>query len=128
MRIIFVAIVIGLFCSPRAVADIYRYKDTNGVWHFTNVKSDKRYKFYLKETLPSKGSVQYIRDYEHIISQASKRFRVESSLIKAVIKAESDFDHRAISGKGALGLMQLMPETIDEMNVSDAFNPEENTS
>ena len=126
MRIIFAAMAICLFCSSGAFADIYRYKDANGVWHFTNIKSDKKYKFYLRETSPSKGGVQYIKDYEHIISQASRRFRVEPSLIKAVIKAESDFDHRAISGKGAQGLMQLMPETADEMNVSDAFNPEEN--
>jgi hypothetical protein len=47
----------------------------NGVWHFTNIKSDKKYKFYLREPPPSKG-VQYIKDYEHIIIQASRRFRV----------------------------------------------------
>ena len=126
MRIIFAGIAICFFCSSGAFADIYRYRDANGVWHFTNVKSDKRYKFYMKEKPPSKGGVQFIKDYEHIISQASQRFRVEHSLIKAVIKAESDFDHRAISGKGAQGLMQLMPETAYEMDVSDAFNPEEN--
>ena len=126
MRAILAAIAIGLFCSSLALADIYRYKDANGVWHFTNIRSDKRYKFYLKETPPSKRGIQYIRDFEHIISQAAKTFSVEPSLIKAVIKAESDFNHRAISGKGAQGLMQLMPDTADEMNVSDAFNPEEN--
>jgi soluble lytic murein transglycosylase len=51
---------------------------------------------------------------------------VEPSLIKAVIKAESDFDHRALSEKGAQGLMQLMPETAGDMKVEDPFNPEEN--
>jgi soluble lytic murein transglycosylase len=126
MRIVLAGIAICFFWSSGAFADIYRYKDANGVWHFTNVKSDKRYKFYLKERPSPKGGLQFIKDYEHIISQASQRFSVERSLIKAVIKAESDFDHRAISSKGAQGLMQLMPETADEMDVSDAFNPEEN--
>ena len=51
---------------------------------------------------------------------------MDSSLIKAVIKAESDFDYQAVSGKGAQGLMQLMPETATDMEVRDPFNPEEN--
>lgn len=111
------------YCSS-ASADIYRYKDERGVWHFTNIKSDKRYRLYLRSY--SKKPSQYIKDYDGIISQASKRFRVEPSLIKAVIRAESAFDHRAVSPKGAQGLMQLMPQTADEMKVEDTFNPEEN--
>lgn len=69
---------------------------------------------------------QYIRDYEGIIKQASKRFEVEPHLIKAVIRAESGFDTRAVSSKGAKGLMQLMPDTAYEMDVEDPFSPEEN--
>jgi soluble lytic murein transglycosylase-like protein len=118
-----VAFFMLLFCES-ASADIYRYRDKNGVWHFTNVKSDKRYKLYLR-TYPRMPN-QYIRDYEGIIKQAAGRFRVEFPLIKAVIKAESDFDHKAVSHKGAQGLMQLMPDTAQEMRVGDPFNPEEN--
>jgi soluble lytic murein transglycosylase len=61
-----------------------------------------------------------------MIKQASRRFGIEPSLIKAVIKAESDFDHRAVSHKGAQGLMQLMPNTAEAMDVDNPFNPEEN--
>ena len=50
----------------------------------------------------------------------------KSSLIKAVIKAESSFDHKAVSKKGAKGLMQLMPKTVNDMEVADPYNPEEN--
>jgi soluble lytic murein transglycosylase len=69
---------------------------------------------------------EYIREYDGIILQASKLFEVDRSLIKAVIKAESDFDHQAVSRKGAQGLMQLMPPTADAMDVENPFNPEDN--
>ena len=105
-------------------ADIYRYKDKEGVWHFTNIKTDARYKLYLKTTI--KKPSQYIKEYDGIIRQASTRFGVDPSLIKAVIKAESDFDHKAISKKGAQGLMQLMPDTAGQMDVESPFDPEEN--
>jgi soluble lytic murein transglycosylase len=105
--------------------DIYRYRDEKGVWHFTNIRSDVRYSLYIR-SYPKKKANQYIRDYEGIISQASQRFKVDPHLIKAVIKAESDFDHHAVSNKGARGLMQLMPGTADAMKVEDPFNPEEN--
>ena len=107
-----------------ASADIYRYKDERGVWHFTNIRSDKRYKLYIRSY--SKKPLEYIKDFDGIIKQASKRFSVEPSLIKAVIRAESAFDHRAVSRKGAEGLMQLMPQTANAMDVEDTFNPEEN--
>jgi len=111
------------FC-PLASADVYRYKDKDGVWHFTNVRKDTRYTLFIqsKDKKPS----QYIEDYEGIITQATRRFNVDPLLVKAVIKAESDFDQMAISPKGAQGLMQLMPQTADAMEVSNPFNPEEN--
>jgi soluble lytic murein transglycosylase len=116
------SLVLGI-CSLSS-ADIYRYQDKDGVWHFTNIKKDTRYKLFLR-TYKKKPS-QYIKEYEGIIKQATRRFEVDPSLIKAVIRAESDFDDRAISNKGAQGLMQLMPETADAMEVANPFNPEEN--
>jgi soluble lytic murein transglycosylase-like protein len=117
--------IVLLLAGPlTAAADIYRYRDENGVWHFTNIKSDVRYKLYIRAY--SRPATEYIRDYEGIISQASERFSVDPHLIMAVIKAESDFNHKAISEKGAQGLMQLMPGTADQMRVVDPFNPEEN--
>lgn len=119
-----IGVVIILFIIDVSSGDIYRYRDKNGVWHFTNIKNDKRYKLYIRTSL--KKPADYIREYSTIINQASRRFGIESSLIKAVIKAESDFDYKAVSRKGARGLMQLMPETMDQMEVKDPFNPEEN--
>lgn len=117
----------SLLCfSPLSFGDIYRYKDERGVWHFSNIKSDPRFRIFMRTPSYNKSGKQYIRDYDLAITKASQRFRVEPSLIKAVIRAESDFDQKAISHKGAQGLMQLMPETAYEMEVEDPFNPEEN--
>lgn len=63
---------------------------------------------------------------EPIIAKASRRYGVEIGLIKAVIKAESDFNPNAVSHAGARGLMQLMPATARSLGVSDSFDPEQN--
>ena len=105
-------------------ADIYRYVDKNGVWHFTNIRTSSKYKLYIRTA--RKTPSEYIKKYDDVIIRASRQFGVKPSLIKAVIKAESDFDHQAVSHKGAQGLMQLMPDTAKEINVKDPFDPEEN--
>ena len=122
------ALALGVFLfilNPgSSFADIYKYKDKNGKWHFTNIKSDSRYKLYIKAARENPDA--FIKKYDSIISQASEKFSLEPSLVKAVIKAESGFDHKAVSSKGAQGLMQLMPDTADEMAVDDPYNPEQN--
>ena len=122
VRAVAFALVMGL--SPSAFGDIYRYQDENGVWHYTNVPAGENYTLFIKT--PPQTPSAFIREYEGIIDQASSRFGVDSALVKAVIKAESDFDHRAVSSKGAQGLMQLMPGTSDAMAVEDPFDPVEN--
>ena len=120
------ALMLGLLVliSNSAWADIYRYMDKNGVWHFTNIKTDTRYRIYISTT--RKAPSDYIKEYDVIISQASKQLGVDTLLLKAVIKAESGFDHKAVSSKGAQGLMQLMPDTANDMYVENPFDPEEN--
>jgi len=86
------------------------------VLHFTNVPTSSDYVLYLRE-----GSIKqtpnpissYLRDrYEHLIEEASQRHGVSASLLKAIIKVESNFNPWAVSRKGAKGLMQIMPENI----------------
>jgi soluble lytic murein transglycosylase-like protein len=120
-----IIILFSLFFSFSLVnADIYRFKDENGVWHFTNIRSDRRYRLYIR-TKNIKGK-QYIIHYDTIIKRAAKEFDVEPTLIKSIIMAESSFDPNAISHRGAQGLMQLMPPTADDMKVRNPFDPEEN--
>lgn len=64
--------------------------------------------------------------YATEIHENAKRFGVTPKLVFAVIKAESDFNPRAVSRTGARGLMQLMPDTAAKLNVTDSFNPREN--
>ena len=111
--------------------DIYTYVDKNGVRHFTNVPhlESVRYKIYIKEPStqhPDPSSRSSSTRYDHLIAEASRRYGVNEPLLKAVIKAESNFNPRAVSKKGAKGLMQLMPENIRAFRVKDPFDPREN--
>lgn len=111
---------------PSVSADIYVYVDNEGVLHFTNVPTSSDYKIYLKEkpkkSFDSKAPIKY----DHIITEASKRHGVSFPLLKALIKTESDFNPRAVSKAGAMGLMQIMPENIRTLNIKDPFDPWEN--
>lgn len=64
--------------------------------------------------------------YHQIITRKSDKYRIEPSLIRAIIKVESNWDSKAVSRKGAMGLMQLMPSTAKDMKVKNPFDPEEN--
>jgi len=125
----FSIIIFLIFTSTASVyGDIYTYVDQNGVMHFTNVLTSKPsdVRVYLKEYPSGSVSVYSTKKYDNVISQASSRYGIEFSLVKAIIKAESDFNHRAVSRAGAMGLMQIMPDNFRELNVDDPFNPWEN--
>lgn len=65
-------------------------------------------------------------DLEEIFQQASETYGISIDLLKAVAKAESDFDPDCTSSSGAMGIMQLMPATAKELGVTDAYDPEQN--
>ena len=125
---------IGIFCSAFVVftasfpvyADIYVYIDSGGVLHFTNVPTSSDYKIYIREKPPMSLNSGVTDRYDDLITEASKKHGVSFSLLKALIKIESDFNPRAISSAGAKGLMQIMPENIRALNIKDPFDPLEN--
>lgn len=129
-----VIVLLLLGISP-ADADIYRYVDANGVVHFTNAPqltnkpNKKSWAFYRKEFRPGKAvgsSGLLAHSYREIIRHNARAYRLEEALVKAVIKAESNYNPQSLSNKGAQGLMQLIPETARLMNVDDPFDPAEN--
>jgi soluble lytic murein transglycosylase-like protein len=120
-----------------AAADIYSYTDENGVIHFTNKPEGGKYRLYLKSSeherkahvaavMPSDKAVERFSRYDTWIRQAATLYQIPEELVRAVIKVESDYDPRAVSPVGAVGLMQLMPETAMRMQVRDIQDPREN--
>ena len=108
---------------PVAQADIYMFIDSQGVLHFTNTPTSSQYKLYIKERpKPAAATIKY----DEIIQEASDKFDLSFFLIKAIIKVESDFDSRAVSKKGALGLMQIMPQNLQAFNVREPYDPKDN--
>jgi soluble lytic murein transglycosylase-like protein len=73
-----------------------------------------------------KEKTNYQGDFNEIIDNNSKKYNINSSIIKAIIKAESDFDPSVVSSAGAMGLMQLMPDTAKSLGVGEPFDPVEN--
>jgi len=80
----------------------------------------------IQHASKNEDHIQSPPDIDRIIDHASGRYGVEPDLIRAVIRAESDFDSNCTSSKGAMGLMQLMPETAQELGVKNPYNPVEN--
>ena len=108
-------------------ADIFRYLDENGVMHFTNAptSSIQKYRLFLKEK-PVITRRYSTEKYDDLISDASERYGVSFPLLKAIIKAESDFDPLVVSKKGATGLMQIMPQNFKSLGIEDPFDPWQN--
>ena len=123
-----VVILVSLFLPTGLLADIYMYVDRDGVIHFTNAPTSSAtdYRVYIKERNGRGYYPQTSNKFDDIIKEASHRHGVAFPLLKAIIKAESGFNPRAVSKKGALGLMQLMPQNVQLLKINDPFDPREN--
>jgi soluble lytic murein transglycosylase-like protein len=126
-----IAIALLAVAAPAwAGGQIYAFVDAQGVTHFTNrPRGDKRFRpIKLKDNLsaPSKYREPRSRRYDPLIDHAAANEGIPPALVKAVIAAESAFRSDAVSHKGAQGLMQLMPETAQEMGVENPFEPGQN--
>ena len=115
-------IILGFLTASNA--EIYGYQDSDGRWHFPHVRgkvagSDKKGRCGTRKDY-------YLASYMPLIHSASQKYGVEEALIKAVVMAESGYDWTAMSRKGAVGLMQLMPKTARSLKVGNPFSPKAN--
>lgn len=111
-----------LLFPAAASAEIYKFVDENGVVMLTDIPRGGNTVLFERSGNSGKSSPNV---HEIIVKKADK-YDLDPSLISAVIRTESAFNSRAISRKGAMGLMQLMPGTAREMGVKDPFDPDEN--
>ncbi len=132
--VIMTAVAMLVYSPAVSQADIYRYEDDEGIVHFTDAPTDKRFKIFMRDIRKDKQLRTLLKmsrsvnpaEYDHIIKTSSDKYGVSTSLIKAVIHAESGYNPNAVSHKGASGLMQLMPGTAKSLKVSNSFDPKDN--
>jgi soluble lytic murein transglycosylase-like protein len=131
------AVLLMLFAPATVPAQVYKWVDEDGIVTYSNIAPPEnqdfdvlRFPCYASD--PKCRSVAWekvplnTRSFSGVISTAARVNAVEESLIRAIIHAESAYQPDAVSPKGAQGLMQLMPETQAELDVSDPFDPEQN--
>ncbi len=138
MRPLLSALLAACLAAPGAAraGELYSYVDPDGVIHITNAPTDPRYHRVRRASaeaglyrpagpraLPPAGRPG---PYARHVRRAAAKSRLPEGVRRAVLAGESNFDPRALSEKGAMGLMQLMPETAREMFVADAWDPAQN--
>ncbi len=109
----------------RSDAAVYGYVDAEGTAHFTDAPTKTEYRWLPGFGLPPGVNLER-GQYAELIDTIAADNGVDPALVRAIIRAESNFDRRAISRKGAQGLMQLMPGTAGQYAVGNAFDPAEN--
>jgi soluble lytic murein transglycosylase-like protein len=125
-----------LFAASIAAANpkIYTYMDAQGLRHYTDVPDNNRYRLLVlaPQDRTASGDRYDMRllakasQYDSIIEHAALSAAVESNLLRAVIVVESGFNSHAVSKRGAVGLMQLMPATASRFGVSNPYDAQQN--
>lgn len=123
-----------LATSAGAHTRIYTYVDVDGVKHFTDIPDNNRYRLLVLSPNDLTESGEHYNgtllaraaQYDAIIEGAAAGAAVEANLLRAVIVVESGFNSRALSRRGAVGLMQVMPATGSRFGVADLYDPGQN--
>lgn len=130
--LLLIIISIIFFGAVESSADIFKNVSDDGVIVFTNVPLDRNSRLIMKETRPvnnakkENSKISRKEVFHAIAEDKAKEYDIDPELVKAVIKAESNWESDAISSKGAIGLMQLMPSTALYMGVVNPLDPIEN--
>ena len=120
--------------AAAAHSQIYTYVDADGLRHYTDVPDNNRYRLLILSPRDRTASgdrydvmlLARAGRYDSIIEKAATAASVEPNLLRAVIVVESGFNSRAVSKRGAMGLMQLMPATATRFGVSNPYDPLQN--
>jgi soluble lytic murein transglycosylase-like protein len=120
--------------SAVASPKIYTYMDAQGQRHYTDVPDNNRYRLLVFSSHERTASgdrydmqlLAKASQYDSIIEQAAATAALEPNLLRAVIVVESGFNSRAVSKRGAVGLMQLMPATASRFGVSNPYDARQN--
>jgi len=122
-----------LLLGLNAYADMYQSASSDGTVLYTNVPASGSKVIVKENELARKTAVKAAKkknhvsgEFNNIAEEKARKHNVDPKLVKAVIGAESNWNPRAVSNKGAIGMMQLMPKTASDMGVGNPLNPEEN--
>jgi len=111
-------------CPPAASAQaIYHYQDPSGVVHLSDIRTTSEYRPFFYFRIPAGADRGQIAA---IISREARRYGLDPALVTAMVEVESGFDVRAVSPKGAQGLMQIMPGTAQDLKLKDSFDAARN--
>ncbi|MGC9141931.1 MAG: lytic transglycosylase domain-containing protein [Caldimicrobium sp.] len=114
---------------------IYVYEDPEtGEKYYSNIPLNEKFKVYMtlplrKTSFKRKEDINYsafLASYEKVFEEVARKYDLDPVLLKAIAKVESNFNPRAVSPKGAMGIMQLIPSTARLVGVLDPFDPVEN--
>jgi len=125
-----------LLAGQAALAEVYQYRDAEGRIYLTDKPMQGAYRLIKRFSLPgtrthargdSWAAMRQRRDrFAPMIEIAAREQRLRPALVHAVVRAESAYRADAVSHKGAVGLMQLMPATAARLGVSDSYDPQQN--
>jgi soluble lytic murein transglycosylase-like protein len=134
LKIAFLAGILLCTSSVAAATKIYTYLDSQGLRHYTDIPDDNRYRLlsFTPQDRTAAGDrydmqlLAKATQYDSIIEHAALTSALEPNLLRAVIVVESGFNSRAVSKRGAVGLMQLMPATASRFGVSNPYDARQN--
>lgn len=137
-RSLALSLLLALVWQSKAFADVWVFVNEQGIAHFASEQLDNRYELYFSDQSPEKARTsrapvpllpsrllaffEISPDYKqvkHLLREAAREHRIDYELLQALIAAESGFDAKAISPKGAVGLMQIMPDTARDYGLTD---------
>lgn len=133
--VFFLLLTLPFLLPSLSLADIYKFVDDEGVMHFTDAPTDRRFKIFMRDFKKDRKLRTNFKlgalcrnpdEFEPIVKSVASEYGVDKSLVKAVIHAESGYNPNAVSPKGAQGLMQLMPKTAQGLKVPNSFDPKDN--